>query len=155
MSKNSMAKKQRNYDIAEQKFGKLTAIRMVYQTNNTKTLWECECECGNKKIKTYWGLVRGRVRSCGCLRSPSNKANPGWTGYGDISGATWCSIRRDASRSRKEIDIDLEYIWGLYEKQNKRCAITGVSIGFTEGSRQQKNKFIRTASLDRIDSNKG
>ena len=35
------------------------------------TSWLCRCECGNTKIITQSHLVRGVIKSCGCLRHES------------------------------------------------------------------------------------
>ena len=49
------------------------------------------------------------------------------------------------------IEIDIKHVWDLYEKQGRKCAITGVPIIF---SKQNKDNISTTASLDRIDNNK-
>ncbi len=45
-------------------------------------------------------------------------------------------------------DIDYDYLWGLYETQEGRCALTGVPLSHTYGS-------MLAVSVDRIDSNQG
>jgi hypothetical protein len=53
----------------------------------------------------------------------------------------------------------MEFLWDLFLKQNKKCAISGIDIVLnTRWSEQNKGKFteiIQTASLDRIDNSKG
>lgn len=49
------------------KFGLLTAVKFVGRKDN-KTLYECICECGSKKIMNYTTLEYGKAKSCGCLR---------------------------------------------------------------------------------------
>lgn len=56
-------------DITSQKFGRLTAIKCVGINNHHKFLWECLCECGNKKIVPTGALISGNTKSCGCLHS--------------------------------------------------------------------------------------
>lgn len=53
-------------DITGEKHGKLTAIKFVGKNHRHEALWECQCECGNKKIlsSTLFHLVY----SCGCSR---------------------------------------------------------------------------------------
>jgi hypothetical protein len=74
-----------------------------------------------------------------------------WSGHGEISGHYWSMIKYSAKRrrsGRKEIawDIDIEFAWDLFLRQNRKCALSGLPIQF--GSMQ-------TASIDRVDSGKG
>lgn len=59
-------------------------------------------------------------------------------------------IKRSAKRRNKEFSLTLEYISGLFEQQQQRCALSGLEIDFGR-ARSAKT----TASLDRIDSSLG
>lgn len=69
-----------------------------------------------------------------------------------ISSSWFASIRTGARRRDLDIDITLDYIWELFEQQNRKCAISGVELIFNKVG---ENKNVRTASLDRIDSEQG
>ena len=56
------SQKPRN-DITGKKFGRLTTIRYLGES-----MWECECECGNKLNVLTSKLTSGHTRSCGCLQ---------------------------------------------------------------------------------------
>ena len=59
-----------NYkDITGYKYGKLTAIRPIGSASYGGVLWECKCDCGNLHTVEYSNLIRGQVKSCGCLVS--------------------------------------------------------------------------------------
>lgn len=60
-------------DIAGNKYGKLTAIKDTGERKNGFALWECLCECGNKKVIASANLIHGRTISCGCMREEINK----------------------------------------------------------------------------------
>jgi hypothetical protein len=53
--------------IANQVFGRLTAVRRVGSDKQKNALWLCACECGRtaKVIATH--LRNGNTKSCGCL----------------------------------------------------------------------------------------
>jgi len=57
-----------------QRFGLLVVLKNIgnIEYGKTKRLmpaWECECDCGNKKIIAYPSLTGSRTtKSCGCLR---------------------------------------------------------------------------------------
>lgn len=47
------------------KYGKLTAIEYL-----GKSMWKCQCDCGNEKIVYGGHLESGHTKSCGCFRPP-------------------------------------------------------------------------------------
>lgn len=81
----------------------------------------------------------------------SGKNSPCFTGYEEISGRRWGKIISDAKKRNIEFNVDIKYAWELYEKQNRKCALSGIDIKFGKTNRSKD----RTASLDRIDSSKG
>lgn len=60
-------------DITEQKFGKLTVIQFKYFDNNSHSVWECQCDCGNKINVVKSNLISGSVASCGCLKTSNGE----------------------------------------------------------------------------------
>ena len=57
-----------------QKYGRLTVLSKA-GTNYNGHIYECLCECGNKKIIEGKSIRNGLTKSCGCIRSEyvSNK----------------------------------------------------------------------------------
>ncbi len=62
--------------------GLLFTLLRVEKFSGTRTksghaLWECVClgteahPCGNRKLVSTNNLLKGKVKSCGCLRRPS------------------------------------------------------------------------------------
>lgn len=60
-------------DITNQRFGSLVAIKIVGSQNKSK-VWECLCDCGNKKTVKSSNLLSKHIQSCGC-RMQSKGAN--------------------------------------------------------------------------------
>lgn len=56
--------KYKDLDLTNRKVGRLTVVKKV---DGTRSQWDCVCECGKHKTVYAWKLVRGLVRSCGCL----------------------------------------------------------------------------------------
>ncbi len=94
------------------------------------------------------------------------KRNKRFGGYKNISLGYWNQIKNNTSvgcstayRSRINFSITIEYAWDVYVNQGGRCAKTGVPIFFglpgTGSPVHIKQIGEGTASLDRIDSNKG
>lgn len=51
-------------DITGEKFGRLTAIKIIGYKNGY--IWECKCECGKTTNVSLANLNSGNVKSCGC-----------------------------------------------------------------------------------------
>lgn len=59
-----------NYiDETGKRYGKLTVIKKIENTFNTRAgvMWQCLCDCGNIKNVIGVDLRQGLVSSCGCL----------------------------------------------------------------------------------------
>jgi hypothetical protein len=137
------------------KIGHLTIIEKIKErTRNPK--WKCKCECGNDVIRTSASFKGNWQPSCGCLRKQNlGNTHPSYKGYKDLPRSVYNSIKNGAEIRKIKFDITIEYMWNLYIKQNKKCALSGLNIYFGNQSRNPEKKIEKTASLDRIDSSKG
>lgn len=61
-------------------------------------------------------------------------------------------VKNGATRRNITLDLRLEDLEVLYERQGRICALSGKELKFAEDSRRRNDS---TASLDRIDSSKG
>lgn len=65
----------RKNDLTGKRFGKLTVIKELPERENSRIVWECECDCGNKiKAKGIY-LTTGETQSCGCLKKDKEISN--------------------------------------------------------------------------------
>ncbi len=133
------------YELIGKKFGLLTVISEFGKDKYLNRVWLCQCDCGNtcKVITTY--LNNGKVTSCKCNQYKKGDGVHNYSGYKDITGTKWNSIVNNAKTRELELSITKEFVWELFLKQNKKCAISGLEIDYKLG----------TASVDRIDNNKG
>lgn len=81
-------------DITGQKFHKLTVLKCSY-IKDKRAFWLCRCDCGCEKDIRGDHLKSGRIKSCGCLQSPSilerldkyiDKSSDRWMWIGCIRG---------------------------------------------------------------------
>lgn len=80
-------------DLRKQKFGRLTAIKIVEKTKSGNR-WLCSCECGNKTIVVSSELRRGSTKSCGCLRKELSKIKSTTHGLSYTPEyVSWCRMR--------------------------------------------------------------
>lgn len=65
-------------DITDKRFGKLLVIKQSDQRNSSNDiLWECICDCGNKKSITSGSLRHGSSKSCGCMQGRPTHGDSG------------------------------------------------------------------------------
>lgn len=62
-------KKYAHADIANQRFGRLTALYPTEKRGRGgSVVWHCRCDCGNEVEASYNDLVYANLRSCGCRK---------------------------------------------------------------------------------------
>lgn len=94
------------------RFGRLVAVGIGEPDPDKRTRYACTCDCGKTVLVRSSDLVRGHVRSCGCLNREASTANVvkgrgvGWrkgtgAGWTDASGYRWLvAVRRNGKRIR-------------------------------------------------------
>lgn len=66
--KLSKGRKSKSFiDLTGQRFGLLTVIERVENTNRGCVRWLCKCDCGKETKTTTAHLRSGHTKSCGCL----------------------------------------------------------------------------------------
>lgn len=147
-------------DLTGLKFGHLEVLRMAQTEKSGKRCdWRAICKCHNCGNENYdadqQAIKRGLTKSCGCDKSRykkiTGKRNKNFTGYEDIRGRFWTQLKKKALKRSIDFQIDIRYAWKKFLEQNKKCALSGVSIVFGRTDYRTET----TASLDRIDSSKG
>jgi hypothetical protein len=134
-----------------QKFGNLTVIKQDGVNKWGQSLWSCYCDCGRMTQALISPLKSGGKKSCGCINNPIGAKHVHWRGIGDLGLSYLSRIKNESVRHGRECDLTLEFLWDLFLKQNKSCALSGIPLIL---GKSKKDK-ARTASLDRIDSKKG
>lgn len=149
----------KTYDVMIGKtFGKLT-ILSIYgikeKGKRTKYIAKCRCECGNEKDILVSSIKARRITSCTCDKSRykkiTGKNNKNFTGYEEIRGSWWKELKNKTKRRKINFSIDIQEAWDLFIKQDRKCALSKVTIRFGRVGKREE----MTASLDRIDSTKG
>lgn len=131
-------------------FGEWVVIGQVFIDRYAKI--PCKCSCGITKDVDAYSLTSGKSRSCKqCGISQKTTANPSWKGYEEIPQSWFSGFKRNAKRG---FNITLQDVWHQYLIQDRKCALSGLDIGFTNLSLERGNRSF-TASIDRIDSKKG
>lgn len=137
-------------DIRGNIYGKLKVIDFKGFDKRGNSLWLCKCSCGSDKeiIRSKSTLNKGGIKSCGCLNKNADFKRKG---YKEITGGYWCQIRH-AHKGKIKLKITPKYAYKIFQKQNRKCALSGIDIFFVKSFRV--DYMQQTAGLDRIDSNK-
>lgn len=140
-------------NIAGKSFGRLIALRPT----GKRGLWECACLCGKRRTARGAELVRGTVRSCGCLtrdmRRAENKAKithgEGARGKVTPEYSAWIAMNGRCNQPRHQL---FEY----YGKRGiKVCARWNPKLGGTYEAflADMGRRLSSDHSIDRIDTN--
>ncbi len=132
-------------NFINKKIGKLLVLDGINEDIKGRKKYKCICECGNIIILNS-NQLQYRT-SCGC-----EKIN---YSYKDITNEYWKSIIKGAKVRNLDFIITPEQAYNLLEKQNFKCALSGMNITLKTPSKRREDKQLKTASLDRIDSKEG
>lgn len=123
-------------------------LLLDYYYINRRKFWKCKCICGNLINRRDDHIKKNMNTCCGCLYTAVNGDKNGhWKGHGELSGSYFAQILRRAKR-HGDNDLTIQFLWELFEKQERKCKLSGQPITLKAIARRVK----RTASLDRIDS---
>lgn len=137
--------------------GNWKVISEEYRNDNI--LWhDCECICGKIRPVRKWWLNNHKSKGCGCT-NVKNRFKSECVGL--LSKSYYNSFKR--MRIKKGIkfddDVTMSFLWDLFNKQNGKCALSGIDIYLNpQWSKQNKGFEVdikQTASIDRIDSTLG
>lgn len=82
-------------DLRGQRFGKLTVqYATEKRIDQGSVVWHCICDCGNECETSARRLMRGKVRSCGCLSNPPLKDYIGKT-FGRLTVIEYAGTARE------------------------------------------------------------
>lgn len=106
-----------------------------------------EVGCNNKTVCSYleyYGITLQKPM----YENRKMSSHAGWHGFGEISRTQYNNIRNNANQRNIPYDLTIEQLWQIYLDQDRKCALSGVEIGFVHHRKGN-------ASLDRINSQQG
>ncbi|HRI34990.1 MAG TPA: hypothetical protein PLD02_14675 [Saprospiraceae bacterium] len=141
------------------KIGSVFILGFSNESKPGDVIYKCLCDCGNiielsyncRDIMIGIDNKNSKLKNdCACkrLKRRTRVKHAQWQGCGDLGRSYWNQIKYNAEVKNRIFDVSIEFLWDLFLKQNRKCAISNVEL--TLGNKHQMN-----ASLDRIDSSKG
>jgi hypothetical protein len=119
-----------------------------YNESSNKLCVEFEClKCKHIETRTKATITGKQKVKCPVCKNKE-------IDYYGLCITHFKKIQSNAIKRKIEFDLDREYLGGLFKKQNCKCALTGVNLNLVKTSIRTKHNQ-NTASLDRIDNNKG
>lgn len=144
-------------DIIGQTFGKWRVLRRDLgrknHPNDQNVYWWCRCECGIEKSVNGMTMKSGRSTQCRRCWERGHKHN--------LNARVWGRILRNAKLRKIPVDLGevkeaKDFLYKLlHTKQKNCCALSGLPIHIANTIKGDMNQGETTASLDRIDSNRG
>ena len=130
----TIKKQHRKYYKVQCVCGYIGERRADFVDSNRST--ECKV-CSAKRTASLFGM-------------PSN-----FKGIEMFSKTHFSTIKYGALRRNISFNVTQEFLWDLFLKQNKKCALTGITLTLVPDIKNTNpNWSLITASLDRIDSSK-
>lgn len=132
-------------DLSGRLFGKLIVLKRDF-SRKKRTYFICQCSCRKKLSVWAADLKNGHTTTCGAAKHFLQSDSPSWKGCGELSGHFVAHIKCHARNRKIKFNVSIQYLWKLFQKQKRKCNLSGVPISL--------DKTNRTASLDRIDNKK-
>ncbi|MBP3883293.1 MAG: hypothetical protein J6E40_14200 [Lachnospiraceae bacterium] len=109
-------------DLTGSRFGKLVVLNAISEDKEGygASLWRCRCDCGKEINVTYFGLVSGNNKSCGCLKEESQKSLLERMELVDGTCVEWLKDRKIRTDNKSGCK-------GVYKRKSGKYT---VSIGF-------------------------
>ncbi len=155
--------------IIGQKYNNYEVIcdKLYFLKKDTHPCFKVKCSCGNIKIIRADLLESGKRKICkSCISRKIYKESielgrkvgfiTHHIGVGNLTKTAYSHFKRNATRRELIWDLDIDFLWELFLKQDKKCKLSGLDIHLTERRNNSNVDWkLMTASLDRIDSKKG
>lgn len=113
--------------------------------------YNCLCDCGNEIVCSSTNLRKNKSTSCGCIRY--EKTLNSQIRDKVIPYFYFQEIELRAKRRNINFDLTHDYLKELLNKQNFKCALSGLEIKCS--SRKERRVGNNIASLDKIDPKLG
>ena len=128
--------------ILNQEFGNNKIVsELTFCDSKGKNYWIVECICGNQRYVRTDILRRGESSQCKVCRNSQNYINninigllhkkdysPKHQGYKGLPKSIFNDYKFGAKRRKLDFKINIKYAWDLLEKQNFKCALSGIDI---------------------------
>ena len=137
-------------DRTGEKYGALTALRMLGKTGNGEFLWECECECGKHVTLPSKALHDRKAKDCGCGigqrprykdisgnrkgRLTALHATENRDAKGSVMWLCRCDCGREIEMSESDFVFGKSVSCGCVREQNWKDCLVAEGLTFVDGT---------------------
>lgn len=72
--KGQFVKGKNIHDLTGERYGNLVVLSLA-EIKDKRSYWNCQCDCGNRKIVRNDALISYKTVSCGCLKKKQDRIN--------------------------------------------------------------------------------
>ena len=143
------------------RFGRLVVVEKLESRRSPcgslKRFWKCLCDCGNYTEASTTSLIRGYVKSCGCLHSDTSVSNSissrhKLTKSDSLKKYVLYGYKRNAKNRNINWEIDDDFAFKIFELNCHYCGCVPSNIA--KSGKTIKKEFLYNG-IDRIDNKKG
>lgn len=138
-------------NLTGMRFSRISVIREYGVSKHGEILWDCVCDCGNKKILPTNALRSGRTKSCGCYGTEKRKER--MTTHGDTGNNKRHRIHRIWSAMLHRCNSESSNSVYHAKRGISVCDEWFEYITFKEWA--LSSGYKKDLSIDRIDNDKG
>ena len=143
-----MSAKYKWLDIQNQKFNRLTALTLSDKSHYQADYWNCLCDCGNSVVLLTRQIIKGNVKSCGCLLRESSvrvgKNNTTHGFHGTRQYQTWSGMKARCNNQKNDAYVNYGGRGISYDARWEN---------FEEFWEDMSKGYSDNLTLDRIDPN--
>ncbi len=150
LRKSQVEYRHRYMDFNNKDYIDSKVIKCLYDgpKNGQHIKWLLRCNCGAEFTSSSSTLAINTRLCCIKCRGIKHRSQS------ELSKYVWGVLLRGAKKRNIAVNISREEAYEQFVRQGRRCAITGVILKFSPTTRGHQSGES-TASLDRIDSNRG
>ena len=141
-------------DIWSKRLGFKKGTFVVTEINNDKqktTIIKCEL-CNNQRSIRWSGFIKQTYKAlCDCQKQKGNR-HYAWKGCGELSHNSFRRYYHSSMNRNLEFSITIEDAWKQFEKQQRKCALSGWDIKLEQNYRCPN--IVLQAANDVIKNNK-
>lgn len=137
-------------DVKGRRFGRWLVVGEKPGLDNHTFSWMCKCDCGVERMVSAHSLIRGRSRSCGCLRVDSCSGLQKEPGYS--ARLNLFHTYKVGSKSRGlELALSQDEVVDICLQPCHYCGAAWSSLGQYRAHQEQ----FPHNGIDRVDNSKG
>lgn len=138
-------------DLSGQKFGRLTVMKFSHMAAGRGSFWLCACDCGKQSVSSRNSLLRGSIKSCGCLNIEMTIATHVLPNGQGCFNRTYNGYKQAAKSKGRDFELTREEFKSLIDDD---CHYCGCAPFNTMRSRTHGDDY-KYNGIDRKDNSLG